>query len=91
MIENIEILTQASPNPWKNLNPIEIQKNALSLSIYTNKPKPIEALIIAILPIKMKFFLPNFYRTTLITGEQTNIPTSIIARTKPTIVSVILL
>ncbi len=60
MIENIEILTEASPNPWKNLNAIEIQKNALSFSMYTNNPNPIEVIIIAILPNKMKFFLPNF-------------------------------
>ena len=83
------MLAQESPNPWINLKPIEVQKKALSFSIYTNRPKPIEDIIIKMCPIIMKFFLPTFCKVILIKGDETSIPTSIIAKTVPTMVSVI--
>jgi len=60
MILNTDVLEHASPKPWTNLRARDSTKKAMSSLTYTKSPNPIEAKIVAIPPIIIKFFLPTF-------------------------------
>jgi hypothetical protein len=60
MILNTDVLEQASPKPWTNLRARDSTKKAMSSLTYTRSPNPIDAEIVAIPPIIIKFFLPTF-------------------------------
>lgn len=60
MILNTDVLEAASPKPCTNLRARESTKKVMSSLTYTRSPNPIEAKMVAKVPIIIKFFLPTF-------------------------------